>query len=317
MLLFLAWPLDQVHQITIKKGASTIQIADQLEEEGVIPDATRLLVSMRILGLSRKLQAGSYVFRDRLSNYSLIQMLHRGKVELTRITFPEGMTIQNMAALIDSALGIPSVDFIDKTRDPEFIRSLGLEAESLEGYLFPDTYFLPQFTTAEELIRILVAQFNAEYTDSLILRTEQTGQTVHDVLTLASIVEGEAILDEERPTIASLYINRLRIGMPLQADPTIQFIIHNGPRRLLKEDLDIDSPYNTYRNRGLPPGPVNNPGLASILAVLYPDTTHYLYMVANGDGSHTFSTNIEQHIQAKKRFDRIRRYVRRQAYLKQ
>lgn len=272
---------------------------------------------MRILGLSRELQAGSYVFRDHLSNYRLLEMLHQGKVQLIKLTFPEGMTIQNMAALADSVLGIPSSEFIAKTRDPGFIRSLGVEGESFEGYLFPNTYLLPQFTTADELIRMMVAQFNVEYTDTLVARTEQMGETVHDVLTLASIVEGEALLDSERPVIASLYINRLRIGMPLQADPTIQFLIPNGPRRLLKDDLEIDSPYNTYKNRGLPPGPVNNPGLASILAVLYPDTTRYLYMVANGDGSHTFSTNIEQHIQAKKRFDKVRRYVRRQAYLKQ
>jgi UPF0755 protein len=145
--------------------------------------------------------------------------------------------------------------------------------------------------------------------DSLKTRAEEIGWTLNQALTLASIIEGEAMVDTEMPLISSVYHNRLDIGMPLQADPTIQYIIPDGPRRLLYRDLEIDSPYNTYKYKGLPPGPINNPGIRAIKAALYPADTDYLYFVANGDGTHSFSENYSQHRRAKRRFDEYRKKV--------
>ena len=160
------------------------------------------------------------------------------------------------------------------------------------------------------MIRIMVTQFKKMFTHEMKERAEELGMSVNEVVILASIVEGEAVLDSERKSIAALYQNRLKRHMRLQADPTIQFIIDDGPRRLLSKDLKIKSPYNTYLYGGLPPGPVNNPGLASIMAVLYPDSVDYLYMVANGDGSHTFSKSLSDHLDAKRHLDRLRRKIR-------
>jgi len=192
--------------------------------------------------------------------------------------------------------------------DQNFCNSHGISASSLEGFLYPDTYFFPNNPDAEEIIESMVSRFHQVFNKEMQLRTKRIQRTTQEVVTLASIVEGEAVIDSERPTIAALYLNRLKKEMLLQADPTIQYIIPDGPRRLTTRDLQIESKYNTYRYKGLPPGPVNNPGLASINAVLFPDSVNYLFMVANGDGSHTFSNNISEHIAAKRRFDRIRRY---------
>jgi UPF0755 protein len=184
---------------------------------------------------------------------------------------------------------------------------MGVQANSLEGYLYPDTYFFTYGVQAPEVLRTLVGHFWKVYNDSLKARTEELGWTVHQVVTLASIVEGEARVDSERALISAVYHNRLKRGMLLQASPTVQFLLPDGPRRLLKRDLEIDSPYNTYRYPGLPPGPINNPGRKSLLAALWPAPVRYLYFVANGDGTHTFSYTLAQHLRAKRKLDRIRR----------
>jgi UPF0755 protein len=158
----------------------------------------------------------------------------------------------------------------------------------------------------------MVQEFWRQIPDSAEQRARELGMTLHEIITLASLVEGEAMVDSERAMIAGVYRNRLRRGMRLQADPTIQYIIPDGPRRLLKKDLQIESPYNTYLHAGLPPGPINNPGRKSIEAALYPRDVPYLYFVARGDGSHVFSVTMSQHVQAKRAFDRVRRQVKQQ-----
>jgi UPF0755 protein len=190
--------------------------------------------------------------------------------------------------------------------DRKFLSSLGIEAHSLEGYLLPDTYLFSWQTDETEILRTFVNAFRNFYVDSLKARQAQLGLTVHEVLTLASIVEGETSLDGERATIAGVYWNRLRRRMPLQADPTIQYLLPDGPRRLRYDDLKINSPYNTYRKVGLPPGPINNPGRQSILAVLYPQTHQYFYFVADGTGGHRFSRHYSEHLRAVKHWRKIR-----------
>ncbi|MBN2030046.1 endolytic transglycosylase MltG [bacterium] len=312
--LFLPWnPPERSQQIvvTIKRGMTPNMIATLLKEKGVIRGEEYFLWGAKLIGVTRELQAGNYFFKGPLTNYDVLRKLSKGDVMTTRITFPEGTRASKMAGMVQEALGVDSTGFMDLVLDSSFCQSIGISADQLEGYLYPDTYVFHLEPTPEEIIQKMVDRFHQMFTDSLRRRADEIGMSVHEVVTLASIVEGEAAIASERAVIGALYLNRLAHRMLLQADPTIQYIIENGPRRLLDADLQIDSPYNTYIYAGLPPGPVNNPGIQCILAVLFPEPVDYLYMVANGDGSHTFSYTMEEHLKAKQRFDRIRQEVNR------
>lgn len=310
--LFLPWtPLKNPGKIevTIRRGMTPQEIAFLLREKGVIRKEKSFLLGAKLLGVTRKLQAGCYLFQGKQTNYSVLYKLYKGHVITEQVTLPEGIRATKIASIIQKTFGIDSVLIMNLVNDEAFSRSLDINALSLEGYLYPDTYRFQLNSTTEEILQVMVSRFYEMFVDSLIERTKKLGMSVHQVITLASIVEGEAVLDSERVIIAALYQNRLKRGMRLQADPTIQYIIKDGPRRLLKRDLKIDSPYNTYIHSGLPPGPVNNPGMASIIATLYPASVDYIFMVANGDGSHTFSRTIQAHLRAKRRFDKVRKKV--------
>jgi UPF0755 protein len=313
-LLFFPWETDTRDiTITIERGNSPQTIAKMLNQSHIIPNKKNFLISAKFLGVSRTLQAGKYSFRGRQSNYKVLRKLYMGKVVTERVTIPEGMRATRIAKNLKNKIQIDSNEFLQIVNDPSVCKKYQIKASSLEGYLYPDTYQFHVNPTANDVIDRMVTKFWEVFNDSLKIRVRETGLTLHEVITLASIVEGEAVVDSERTIIAALYWNRLKRRMRLQADPTIQYIIRNGPRRLYTKDLSIDSPYNTYLHYGLPPGPVNNPGRASIYAVLYPSTESYIYMVANGDGSHTFSKSISNHLKAKGRLDRIRDDYRRRS----
>jgi UPF0755 protein len=311
-ILFSPWHLSEYPsgvEITIHNGMVPDVIADLMEQKSIIKNKRKFIFAVTLLGVSRKLQAGRYRFSGSLTNFKILYRLSNGEVIKEQITFHEGIRASKIAGLINERLGIDSTYFVSLVHNKRLCQNKGIEASSFEGYLYPDTYFFNPNTSSKEIINKMLSTFNNIFSDSLKERIKQIDLSLHQVITLASIVEGEAVLDCERPIIASLYLNRLKRRMLLQADPTIQYIINNGPRRLMAKDLKIKSPYNTYLHPGLPPGPVNNPGIASILAVLYPDSSNYLFMVANGDGSHTFSRTINEHIIAKRRFDKIRRQL--------
>ena len=194
--------------------------------------------------------------------------------------------------------------------DPEFCKTLGVDAESLEGYLFPETYKFSLMMAEEQVIRRLVKQFQRVFDSQMRAQASRMGMTVHETVSMASIIEGEAQVGDERPIISAVYHNRLKKRMRLQADPTVQYAIVDGPRRLFYKDYRIDSPYNTYRHRGLPPGPIMSPGEASLRAALYPAEVNYLYFVARGDGSHIFSRTTREHEKAK----RETRWARRRSW---
>lgn len=293
--------------VWIPKGESLHGIAERLKAHSVIRNEREFYGATLLLGVSKKLQAGTYHFEGKMSLYKVIRKLQKGDVVYKEVTIPEGWTAKRIASLLFHQVGIDSVEFLIYVNDPLFCQELGITAESLEGYLYPNTYKFTPPITAQEIIKEMVGQFHVQFSDSLKVRTREIGWTVHQVVTLASIIEGEAKLDEERSFISAVYHNRLRIGMALQACPTIQYLLPDGPRRLLKKDLEIRSPYNTYLHPGLPPGPVCNPGMASLRAALYPAPVKYLYMVANGDGSHTFSLHLEEHVKAKQRLNQLRR----------
>ncbi len=303
--------------IKIRIGSSVKAIADSLEKHGIIKNTDDFLFVVKLFGNTTKLKAGAYRLNKGLSPYRAMKLIAAGKVSRLNIVIPEGLTSYEIASIFSKKLEIDSTSFINLINNHHFISSLDLNVFSLEGYLFPNTYSFYWGITAEEAIKILVKEFHQNFTDSLKNEVEEKGWSVHQILTLASIIEGEAMVGSERSLISAVYHNRLKQSMLLQADPTIQYIIPDGPRRLLRRDLEIDSPYNTYRYRGLPPGPVNNPGLGSILAAIHPAPVDYIYFVAKGDGTHIFSRTWNEHLRAKANFDDYRRTINRQKKLKE
>lgn len=299
--------------IHIPKGAVLTQIADTLKANNLIEDKELFIFWVKSLGYETKLKAGYFSLPFGLNEYQITEYLLNAKENTVSVTFLEGWDLKQFAMEIEKKLNISSDEILKKCTDSNYIRQLGLNVANLEGYLLPNTYYFSKGESADGIINYLVMQTQKIF-DTKDVQTALTNLNMseHQILTLASIVEGEAVLDEERPVIASLYYNRLKKGMRLQADPTIQYLLDGPPRRLLNKHLEIDSPYNTYKYRGLPPGPINNPGLASIMAAIHPADTNYLYMVAVGDGSHAFSTNLIDHNKAKAAFDKVRREVARE-----
>jgi len=303
-------PSDGQVLIRIKSGSSVKIIADSLARHGVISETKYFILVTKIFGNSAKLKAGLFLLNKDLSPYQAMKRMVAGRAASIKVSIPEGYTVYEIASVFSRKLESDSAKFVQLTRDKSFISSLGLNVISLEGYLFPNTYTFEWKTSEEEIIKTMVMEFNRNFNDSLKKEVIELGWSPHQILTLASIIEGEAMIDSERAIISAVYHNRLKRKIPLQADPTIQYIIPDGrPRRLLHRDLQIDSPYNTYRYAGLPPGPINNPGMKSILAAIYPSPVDYLYFVAKGDGSHIFSTTLEKHLEAKAAFDILRAKV--------
>lgn len=314
---FLLWPpvvpqpAPQPYFI-VSRGMRLQQIADSLQQAGIIPDRNRFLLAAKLVDRHRPLKAGKYAITPGLSLKDLLSLLRSGKSMEERVTLPEGKTSEDYAAILQRELGLEANEFLRLVSDSSLTRELGIDAPQLEGYLYPNTYNIYWGATPREIITMLVREFQRQLDDSLRQRIAASGMTLHEIVTLASIIEGEAVIDSERTVISAVYHNRLQAGILLQADPTIQFVAPGPPRRLLFRDLEIDSPYNTYMYPGLPPGPVNNPGIKSIRAAVQPAREKYLYFVARGDGSHVFSYTLQQHLNAKADFDRVRARVRRE-----
>jgi UPF0755 protein len=314
--LVLLAPVAPRHGITrdfiIHRGMSLPQIADSLAQQGLIASRERFIFADRILRWGTQLKAGKYTIPPGASTLALYKMFREGKAAQLRVTLPEGKTAEDFAMILRRALDIDSTAFASLAQDSAFAQSLGLAVPRLEGFLYPNTYNFFWGTSPKEIMRAMVQEFHRHLDDSLRQRAAALGMTMPEVVTLASIIEGEAVVDSERAMISAVYHNRLRQGIFLQADPTIQYLVPGPPRRLLHRDLEIDSPYNTYRYAGLPPGPVNNPGIASIRAALYPAKVNYLYFVARGDGTHSFSHTLNEHLRAKREFDKVRARVRQE-----
>jgi UPF0755 protein len=303
-------------EVTVHWGAAFSTVAEELQERGVIRSAKELTLTANIFKKTQKLRVGRFALRKGISNHAVLWALLEGPQTLINLTLPDGYDSRRYAGIIQKHLEIDSSRIMALVHDSSFVASLGIDAPSLEGYLYPETYRLTFGLRAEQILQLLVQQFRAHIPDSL-RRGSSASLDFNQILTLASIIEGEAMVDDEMPTISSVYHNRLKLGMRLQADPTIQYLIPDGPRRLLKHDLTINSPYNTYLYSGLPPAPINNPGRNAILAALYPAETNFLFFVAIGNGRHTFSQNYQQHLMAKRSFDRVRKLVEQEKKVKQ
>lgn len=290
-------------RVILPAGSSFGAVTDSLAAHGVVTSPRRFKLLGRIRGVDRSVHAGVYEFPAGISEWAVLGMLARGKKAALRFTVPEGLTIQDVAALAAERLGIPEDSFVAAARDQKAASALlGMPVPSFEGFLRPETYILPADLKADELVRIMANGFKAEWQPAWEARLDSLKMNRLELVTLASIVEGEARADDERETIAGVYHNRLRIGMALQADPTVQYAISlkRGKRksRLFQKDYQFNSPYNTYLNPGLPPGPVNSPSRRSLEAALYPANVRYLYFVAGPDGRHVFSRTYNEHLRA-------------------
>ena len=285
--------------ITIEKGMSLNSVSNLLLENEIIVNQNIFKLKVITRGLASKIPTGRFSIDGKISDAILIDLIfNKGPIKL-KLTIPEGSQSKNLFKDINTLLNT-DYDFNKYFNSTEILEQYQVDASSLEGYLYPDTYYLFHDSSPEEIIDILLSEFWKKFDENLQDRANQLGFSVHEVVTLASIIEGEAMLDSERSTISSVYHNRLKINMKLQADPTIQYIIPGPPKTLSNRDLRIKSDYNTYQNYGLPPGPINNPGIASIKAALYPEDTNFLFFVAQGDGSHAFTTNEKDHEEAKR-----------------
>ena len=281
----------------IKSGESFQSVADRLNELGIVPNKTVFRIAAFIYGAETKIKAARFKIENGLSYIDLIDLLINGPADYLRtIRISDGQTIKWLAGKVRRDLRIDSTAFYQKAYDKDFIKSLGLNVPSLEGYLFSKSYQIYERSEPEEVLTIFYNALKEFWTDSIQRRADSLKLTMHQVLTLASIIKGETNNVEEMPRISGVYHNRLKLGMKLQADPTIQYLMKNGWKRLTYNDLMIDSPFNTYKYFGLPPAPINNPGANAILAALYPEKHNYLFFVADGTGKHKFAKNYSEHL---------------------
>ena len=311
--LVVFWPLNnKIESINfeVKKGSSLKEIAEDLIEKKIIEDSQTFVLAATMMGHEKSIRSGIISIRNLNSNYNLITQLVKGNPVLEKITFPEGLTINQISNLLEKKLNINKQDFLDLCNDKKFIKSFDIKASSLEGFLLPETYYFQKNEKPDVIINKMIKEYKIFFKQNIAYRLKEINFTELELLTLASIIEGEALYDVERTKISSVYHNRLNKNMRLQADPTIQYIIDDGPRRLYNRDLKISSPYNTYLNKGLPPGPINNPGRQSMIAVLEPENTDFLFFVADGKGYHVFSRNESEHNVAKKRFKEFRKSMK-------
>jgi UPF0755 protein len=293
--------------VEIPQGAGPAGIARRLAEAGVVRDATTFRLAVWLTGEGRRLQAGEYHFDRAVSARQVVDKLARGEVYLRPLTFPEGLTMRQMADLYEQK-GFGTADaFLAAARNTSLVSSLDPAAEDLEGYLFPDTYALPRRVTADQLIARMVAGFEKALTPEIRQAAAARGLGVRQLVTLASIVEKETGTASERPLVAAVYANRLKIGMGLQCDPTVIYALERAGRyngNLTRDNLMFDSPYNTYRYAGLPPGPIANPGRGSLEAAAHPADVPYRYFVSRNDGTHAFATTLEEHNRNVEEFQR-------------
>ncbi len=312
-----ASPVDAVVEISIDTGTSPQDIGEELEDAGIIASATQFNILVSLLGYEGILQAGEYEFQPRSPVLSVVYRIRRGETSTRSVTVLEGWRLEEIADAV-AEQGISRDEFLAEARARNFalsaarpdgfafLQDAGRNA-SLEGYLYPAKYSIRKDDTPRSVLGKMLQAFGDNLTPDIQPAADAAGLSLYDVVTLASVIEREAVVPEERPIIAQVFLSRLRQGMTLDADPTVQYAVAEDPdsvrrygywkRELTRADLEYDSPYNTYANRGLPPGPICSPRLESLEAVVHPATTNYLYFVAKGDGSHAFAVTLDEHLE--------------------
>jgi len=295
--------------VIVKKGAGLRAVANELRRKSLIKSKDLFILCAILKGGTKDVKAGEYSLNQSMSPLRIFHILSTGAIKTYTLTIPEGLTAQQIADLLAKKNLTNMSEFIPLVMDKTLAASYHIDGTNLEGYLFPDTYVISRDTGARELIDLMIKRFQKIFTDLIKDQKSTTGRLLpaKDIVTLASIVEKEAGLPEEKPIIASVFLNRLKKRMRLESDPTVIYGLKNFDGNLKKKDLRTPGPYNTYLNYGLPPGPIANPGRESLMAVLKPAKTNYLYFVAKNDGSHHFSASLSEHNKAVYRYQKRRR----------
>ncbi len=281
-------------RVTIQRGATLTAVAETLSARGVVRSSRLFRVYATLTGKQHGIQAGTYEFRQDMSMRKALEILVSGREALERLVLPEGLMLREVAERVYQQLGISTVSFLDAARDSGLREQLGITGQTVEGYLYPSTYYVRINATAEEVVRQIANEFESRWRPEWNARLDTLGMTRHEIVIIASIIEGEIRYDPDRKFVSSVYHNRLARGMRLQADPTVIYALGRR-RRLFQQDYQFPSPYNTYLIDGLPPGPISQPSAASLEAALFPAATNYLYFVARPDGMHVFSPTLREH----------------------
>jgi UPF0755 protein len=289
-----------VRDVSFPPGSGIRKLAGELKSGGIIRSSWHFILMTRLRGESHRLKAGDYRFNDGMTPDVILKKLVSGDVDYLKFSLPEGYSIHQAAELLEQKGYFKRGVFLEKCRDTALLARLGLIESSVEGYLYPATYNLSRGGSEEQLISQMVAQFEKKFTE--LSSGGNGGLSRHTIVTLASLIEKEAISSDEKPLISSVFHNRLRIGMPLQSDPTAVYGVRAFSGKVTKADIERHSPYNTYLIKGLPPGPIGNPGADALTAALHPAATQYLYFVARQDGTHQFSRTLEEHNRAVRRY---------------
>ncbi len=282
-------------ELEIPEGATFGQAANMLRKAHLIRDRNLFVLLAKVMQVDKKIRAGYYLFTEGMTPLGVFQELRKGRIIEYDVTIVEGDSLREIGAKLASKAIMPVERFNSLSADQEFLESLDISAPSLEGYLFPQTYRVSKGELSEAVLASMVSTMRSEFAGDLRERAARIGWSENQVLTLASIIEREAQTDEERPLISAVYHNRIRRGMPLQADPTAVYGVKSYKEKITLDDLRKETEYNTYVIKGLPPGPIASPGLKSITAALYPASVGYLYFVSKGDGTHYFSTTLSEH----------------------
>ncbi|MFH1624401.1 MAG: endolytic transglycosylase MltG [Pseudomonadota bacterium] len=300
-------PLRIPKIIDIQPGATFPEVAEILQKEGIIKDIGKFSLLVRYHRVATKIKAGEYSLNTSMLPVEVLDTLVKGKVTEHSVTIPEGYNVYQVADLLDGARLVNRHRLLEKCFDRSFISRLGVEGDSLEGYLFPDTYKISRYMGEEDVLGKMVAQFKKVYGHQYAKRAKKLGLTVKEVVTLASLVEKETGQPWERPLISAVFQNRLKRGIRLQSDPTAVYGIADFSGKITSKHLKRRTPYNTYLHSGLPPGPIANPGLESIKAVLYPANVDYFYFVSKDDGTHHFSGGLREHNRAVLKYQKRKR----------
>ncbi|MBI2061635.1 MAG: endolytic transglycosylase MltG [Nitrospirae bacterium] len=296
---FLFFPANETLQekmFRVKWGEPFERVAERLSEEGFVPQPRRIVRLAHYLDLGRKVQAGAYVLTGKMTPLDILRTLSQGKVVRFRVTVPEGYNSYQIAKLLEDGQVVPAADFLAAIRDPQVLLDLDVHAESAEGFLYPETYVFSSSLTARDVVKMMVEQFRKVFDEGMVAKARALGMSEAQVVTLASIVEKESAVAEERPLVSAVFHNRMKFGMRLQSDPTVIYGLFPGFNgNLTRAHLESDGPYNTYTRSGLPPGPIASPGRESLIAALYPAHANYLYFVSKNDGTHIFSDDFKNH----------------------
>ncbi len=313
LLLYFLWniynygltPLNTnqtLKKISIVKGESFSTVLGRLLDEGIINQPVKFKILARLKKFDKKIKAGDYRLSPSMTPVKILKIMEKGKVSFYKVTIPEGYNLKQIASVMAGSGLADQKKFIKVSTDSSYVRQKKIAAKTFEGYLFPDTYFFAKTAPCEEIISIMLKRFQTKITTEMRNRAKNMNMSIHQIITMASIIEKETGAPFERPIISSVFHNRLKKGMRLQSDPTVIYGIKEFNGNITKKNLKTATAYNTYVIKGLPPGPIANPGIESIKAALYPAETNFLFFVSKKNRTHEFSTNIRDHNRAVRKY---------------